>query len=54
MTAGFPKANIVRWAVDVGRRWARINHKGEQMPPLLGLQYEIAQALFYKKLYNEL
>jgi long-chain acyl-CoA synthetase len=53
MTAGFPKANIVRWAVDVGRRWARINHKGEQMPPLLGLQYEIAQKLFYKKLYNE-
>jgi long-chain acyl-CoA synthetase len=53
MTAGFPKANIVRWAVDVGRRWARLNHKGESISPLLGLQYEIAQTLFYKKLYNE-
>lgn len=53
LTAGFPKANIVRWAVDVGRRWARIHHRGDKMPPLLQLQYEIAQKLFYSKLYNE-
>ncbi|MEW6730225.1 MAG: long-chain fatty acid--CoA ligase [Acidobacteriota bacterium] len=53
MTAGFPKANIVRWAVDVGRRWARLHHKKEAIPPLLQLQYELAQMLFYKKIYNE-
>ncbi|KAF0248673.1 MAG: long-chain acyl-CoA synthetase, partial [bacterium] len=53
MTAGFPKANIVRWAVDIGRQWARMNHKGETIPFLLDLQYKLAKALFYDKLYNE-
>lgn len=53
MTAGFPKANIVRWAVDIGRQWARLNHKGESIPFLLDLQFKLAKALFYDKLYNE-
>jgi long-chain acyl-CoA synthetase len=53
MTAGFPKANIVRWAVDIGRQWARMNHKGESIPFLLDLQYKLAKVLFYDKLYNE-
>lgn len=53
MTAGFPKANIVRWAVDIGRQWARMNHKGESIPFMLDLQYKLAKALFYDKLYNE-
>src|SRR5207237_7588607 len=34
-------------------RWARQHHKGEPISPLLGLQFELAQMLFYKKLYNE-
>jgi len=53
MMAGFPKANIVRWAVDIGRQWARLYHKGDDIPLTLDLQYKLAKALFYDKLYHE-
>lgn len=53
MTAGFPKANIVRWSIDVGRQYAKMHHKGEPIPFGLGLQYSISKKLFYSKLYNE-
>lgn len=53
MTAGFPKANIVRWAVRVGRSWARLAHKNEPVPFLLSLEYKLAQALFFQKIRDK-
>ncbi|MCS6883868.1 MAG: long-chain fatty acid--CoA ligase [Acidobacteriota bacterium] len=53
MTAGFPKANIVRWAVDVGRKWARLTHTKKAVPFLLSLQYKLAQKLFFQKIRDK-
>jgi long-chain acyl-CoA synthetase len=53
MTAGFPKANIVRWSIDVGKRWAKLQHQGEPIPFGLQFQYNFAKKLFYDKIYNE-
>lgn len=53
MTAGFPKANIVRWSIDIGRQWARLHHKGEPIPFLLDLQYKLSQILFFGKIRDK-
>ncbi len=42
-------AAILAWAVETGKRWAALKLKGEEIPPLLSLQQEIASRLVFSK-----
>ncbi len=42
-------ANILAWAIDVAKRWARFVTSHETVPPLLELQHDIADRLVYRK-----
>jgi long-chain acyl-CoA synthetase len=43
------KSALVSWAVKVGKRWAELKLRGEEVPPLLELQHDIASWLVFSK-----
>ncbi len=43
------KAKLFNWALHVGQRYAELKDKGEQVPPLLEIQQEVASRLVFKK-----
>jgi long-chain acyl-CoA synthetase len=42
-------AGMLAWAVEVGRRWARLKLNGEPLPPLLELKHRLATSLVFSK-----
>jgi long-chain acyl-CoA synthetase len=47
--AGGWKANLFNWALGVGQRYAELEDRGEQVPPLLQIQQEAASRLVFSK-----
>jgi long-chain acyl-CoA synthetase len=43
------KARLFNWALGVGQRYAELKDKGEQVPPLLEIQQEVASRLVFRK-----
>src|SRR5215210_1703071 len=43
------KAKLFNWALGVGQRYAELKDRGEQVPPLLEIQQEVASRLVFKK-----
>jgi long-chain acyl-CoA synthetase len=43
------RARIFNWALHVGQRYAELEDKGEQIPPLLEIQQEVASRLVFSK-----
>jgi long-chain acyl-CoA synthetase len=43
------KAKLFNWALHVGQQYAELKDKGEQVPPLLEIQQEVASRLVFKK-----
>jgi long-chain acyl-CoA synthetase len=48
-SAGGYKEKLFLWALGVGQRYAALRDKGEQVPPLLDIQQEIASRLVFSK-----
>lgn len=48
------RANIVRWAMDVGRRVSELRNRGEEPSGLLGLQYKLADRVVYSSVKPQL
>ncbi len=48
-SGGERKAKIFNWALRVGQRYAEHRDKGEQVPPLLSIQQEVASRLVFSK-----
>lgn len=44
------RKRLVEWAMSVARRVHALHNRGEAVPPLLGLQYALAQRLVFRKL----
>jgi len=52
LAGGSPlKARIFRWAVDVGRRAARVRREGRRLPPGLALAHALAHRLVFRKIH---
>jgi long-chain acyl-CoA synthetase len=49
MTAGGWRTRLFAWALEVGQRHAGLKDKREALPPMLELQYEIANRLVFSK-----
>ncbi|HVF55407.1 MAG TPA: long-chain fatty acid--CoA ligase [Pyrinomonadaceae bacterium] len=47
--AGGRREKLFLWALRVGQRYAELKDKGEQVPPLLEIQQEIASRLVFSK-----
>ncbi len=45
---GFSK-KLIDWAMDVGRRVSRLRQAGKRVPPVLLLQFKVADKLVYRK-----
>jgi long-chain acyl-CoA synthetase len=43
------KAKVFNWALRVGQRYAELENRGEQIPPLLQIQQEAASRLVFSK-----
>ncbi len=48
-SAGGWREKLFLWALRVGQRYAELKDKGEQVPPLLDIQQEIASRLVFSK-----
>lgn len=48
-SAGGYREKLFLWALGVGQRYAELKDKGEQVPPLLELQQELASRLVFSK-----
>ncbi len=48
-SAGGYKEKLFMWALGVGQRYAALKDKGEEVPPLLEIQQEVASRLVFSK-----